>query len=240
MATSPGMKAALRIWMLLVTAVVLPNSSCGSDVSRVPCASDSDQSTCPPAREVRVAPPRRQLRIFLRDAVRGGRRLPERRVVPDRRRQLVHDVPGSPGRLRVTADAAARWRETFSSSACLLQTDALRSRSHLRVDAVVGRCFARAPCRDRRPGSAHRAVSGRGCRGDRVQHLRERLGVSAVPWQRRGGDGLAGAGASPAIAHPSRGHRQGRGRRARAAGSYRRCAADEASPGQANDVDDLR
>lgn len=46
MATSPGMKAALRIWMLLVTAVVLPNSSCGSDVSRVPCASDSDQSTC--------------------------------------------------------------------------------------------------------------------------------------------------------------------------------------------------
>ena len=43
------MKAALRTWLLLVTAVVLANASCGSEVSRVPCAGDSDQSTCPPS-----------------------------------------------------------------------------------------------------------------------------------------------------------------------------------------------
>jgi hypothetical protein len=41
------MEAALRIWMLLVAAAMLPNSSCGSDVSRVPCAGESEQSTCP-------------------------------------------------------------------------------------------------------------------------------------------------------------------------------------------------
>ena len=43
------MKAALRIGMLLVTAVVLSNSSCGSDGSRVLCVGESEQSTCPPS-----------------------------------------------------------------------------------------------------------------------------------------------------------------------------------------------